>query len=926
MKTLYFMIGTPGVGKTTFLKNASQEIFGDDRLMHSVVGPDNLRLMVECPSAKVDGTMGISQNNEKYVWNIINQILDKKTNRGELIIVDATHSRNKAISVYKKYSDMGYRVVALDFSKYADIETTLERNRARDEYKFVPEEAIRTIQARIDVLDIPTWVEVLEPKEFVNHFTDIKYNFDQFDSLTFIGDIHGCRDELQRMLDACAIDTQQKNTNDAIVFVGDYFDRGYDVVGTFKLLQKLQRDHWVMFLRGNHEEPLEHYKEFLQLITTYLQKWIVEHVIPACAHKEQLLDESKILNNLNQTLNHPVSFLGKLGKGFSDFRGGTTDRIRLDVRLAVNNTALEFVVNYEEEAVLMLEKFVGGSYKQLDQLVLDLEKYPKVHEAFKEQVRLYKMPTSLIRDPELGFHKLKRTSLSTVKKFLMSDIKYTEITAFTKGLAQMFWAEYHKSNILATHGGLADIPTRLTPTADMIRGVGGYSDTEECDQAFLNRTTKNDFSIHGHRNMANLPVATTDRTFNINGDVDLGLRAVTFHKDKCVEITEIGSSPSTLEFFRKAQLHKAKKFNAKKLSVQEEGQGLMRLFQDHAHVDVKKLPNNIAAINFTRKAFEKGIWDNITIKARGLFAGYADDAGNGPNEINIMARGYEKFFNLGERHGFDLRDIRNLAFPIVVNEKANGYLGLLAVDNRDPENPDWFISSKTTTTGDFAMNFRGLIEPELTPHLMQLLAKDKVTLVFEVIDPVFDPHIEEYKHAELVLLDAIKNDLNFETTGPDQAEKYMEAFSWKQEKATLRQKKIVCTLENFNEFYKFVEETNSKNLLDKKGMEGFVFEDSSPSKNMFKLKTDWYSFWKYMRSLKERISSTIQKNTKNGKESVLDKAQLINLKKKLHREEDIVVFNWMQYLAEKDPQAFKKMSIIDIRNSLPEKHKVDKDV
>jgi ABC-type multidrug transport system ATPase subunit len=33
MKTLYALLGAPGVGKTTFIKNSSQELFGDDRLL-----------------------------------------------------------------------------------------------------------------------------------------------------------------------------------------------------------------------------------------------------------------------------------------------------------------------------------------------------------------------------------------------------------------------------------------------------------------------------------------------------------------------------------------------------------------------------------------------------------------------------------------------------------------------------------------------------------------------------------------------------------------------------------------------------------------------------------------------------------------------------------------------------------------------------
>jgi serine/threonine protein phosphatase 1 len=65
-----------------------------------------------------------------------------------------------------------------------------------------------------------------------------------------IGDIHGCVDEIDRLLDALA-----PTTADTVVFLGDYIDRGPSAKGVIDRLLRLRREgpHCV-FLKGNHED------------------------------------------------------------------------------------------------------------------------------------------------------------------------------------------------------------------------------------------------------------------------------------------------------------------------------------------------------------------------------------------------------------------------------------------------------------------------------------------------------------------------------------------------------------------------------------------------------------------------------------------------------------------------------------------------
>jgi len=909
MKVLYFLIGAPGSGKSTFLENISKEIYGNNELLKYVLSPDKVREIVSCPEDKPDGTRGINNTNEKFVWKFIKDALEKKVDKGELIIMDATHSRAKAISAYKNFSNAGYRVIGIDFSKNLDIDTILERNKMRDPVKYVPEMVIRSMHERCQNLEVPTWVEIIEPENFKEHYTDVIKDFNGFDEITVIGDIHGCLDEFKDILGGCGLDPDHTREKTAVVLVGDYFDRGYDVVNTFKTIRNLQKNNWVLALMGNHEEPLLWYKEFIKDISDYIKDWIHEEE-KRFAQREQLLEESNTLMKEICHIQLPNSVFSKIVNFFTRLRYG--DCLNPEKELSIwyknqqittNAKIIEDIPEYEEEALKLMRVFKQSSYKHWDTFVEKMRQHPIAFSALTEIIWKYKLPPELVKNPDYGFHRIKRTSLGTMKRFALSDIKYTDIMDFVKRLGQLFYIEFHGQKILVTHGGLVKAPDKATPTSDMIRGVGGYEDAELCMQTFT-KSHPNIIQIHGHRNMTNLPIQITDTTFNINGDVDLGVRAVTFFKDGTISTTEVTPKQSTKDFFRESQIKKAQKFKAKKLSAEEEGKGLLTLFQDHQHVDVKKLPNNIAAINFTKKAFDNGIWDHITIKARGLFVKIEENIQE--DEITVVARGYQKFFNVGERYGFKTRDIRELAYPMRAYEKANGYLGLLSVvDNQ------WFTSSKSTTEGDFAKKFKEMITPSLTDALKKKMQEENITLVFEVVEPIWDPHIELYNEPELIILDLIYNDINFRKLPYEKISEFIEIM--KPQNINIREKRLIKVCENFNDYWTLVSEANKHPLLSNDGIEGFVFEDASNPPNLFKLKTDWYSFWKYMRSLKIRVSKRIRKHLERTGKSEMEKSDRIALKQQLHRVEDFKVFHFMVDLAEENLEEFDKMSIIEVR-------------
>ena len=72
-----------------------------------------------------------------------------------------------------------------------------------------------------------------------------------------IGDIHGCVDELRRLIGALPL-----RLGDSLIFLGDYIDRGPDSAGVVAYsiaLQSELREVSFLFLRGNHEDMLLSY-------------------------------------------------------------------------------------------------------------------------------------------------------------------------------------------------------------------------------------------------------------------------------------------------------------------------------------------------------------------------------------------------------------------------------------------------------------------------------------------------------------------------------------------------------------------------------------------------------------------------------------------------------------------------------------------
>ena len=426
----------------------------------------------------------------------------------------------------------------------------------------------------------------------------------------------------------------------------------------------------------------------------------------------------------------------------------------------------------------------------------------------------------------------KSREFNTKTKLALESGGYTEKEArmFYRKVRQFSHLLYNGIEILACHGGIPNLNTNLLyiPSMKFIKGCGDYSDYIENTESWMTQTADNCYLVHGHRNTEASEIQIADRVFNLEGRVEFGgsLRIV-----EC-ENTENGVKWTPIELADCQPVDKDLPTEERKIDTIEE---TITYLRNNRFVAEKDLGNGISSFNFTREAFYKANWTKQTILARGLFI---DTINN-----KIIARSYEKFFKINEVPQTDLAVLRDkLKFPITAYVKENGFLAIVAYDyNHD----DLFIASKSTTKGDYVE----YIKEQLNPYRENLLNylrnsynnNEPISLVFECEDIEHDPHIIEYSENHLVLLDAIKNTIDYKAlpyevlcdiakeVGCQVKEKAFEIKTW----------------EDFRSLYSNVQDYDY--TYNGRYIEGFVFTDASGF--MTKCKTAYYNEWKKLRGV-----------------------------------------------------------------------------
>lgn len=410
----------------------------------------------------------------------------------------------------------------------------------------------------------------------------------------------------------------------------------------------------------------------------------------------------------------------------------------------------------------------------------------------------------------------------TRKQLERQDVKRKSCKEFCKRLAQCAYYRYNEKTFFVSHAGVSTIPDNplFLSAKQMIEGVGGYDDVETIEKRFDETMPDDCYQIHGHRNKTQ-PVHSTSRNYNLEGQIEFGgcLR--------CVQVDKEG--------IHTVEMHNEVYNRFESITTEKDA---IQAFRTDPDIKEKK-HGNISSFNFTRDAFNNKRWNARTVTARGL---YIDT-----KEEKIIARGYNKFFNMGEVEETQTLSLQGkIKYPLRAYVKENGFLGIVGLDiNSD----DLFITSKSDVTSIYAMWFRNLFEKKVTAETRQKMIdyiKDNdVTFLFEVVDMENDPHIIEYGDSDIYLLDIVKNNLSFSKLD------YPELFAVATE-FSLKCKKLAYTIDNWSDFLEWDKMVSSADFKYKDSyIEGFVLEDSAGY--MFKKKTEYYREWKFLRSIKDRI-------------------------------------------------------------------------
>lgn len=242
MRVLLLLRGSAGVGKSTYIKEHDLEQYA--------LSADNIRLMCQSPVLQTDGSVAISQTNEKLVWNLMFQMLEARMQRGEFVVIDATNSKTQDINRYKDMAKTyRYRMYCVDMTG-VPIDECKRRNKLRPPYKQVPDEVIEKMYSRFETQQIPTGVTVLSPDELdVIWYAPVDYTT-RYKRIHHIGDIHGCNTVLQEYL------KDGMHDDELYIFCGDYIDRGIENVEVIKFLFSIMDKPNVILLEGNHERWL----------------------------------------------------------------------------------------------------------------------------------------------------------------------------------------------------------------------------------------------------------------------------------------------------------------------------------------------------------------------------------------------------------------------------------------------------------------------------------------------------------------------------------------------------------------------------------------------------------------------------------------------------------------------------------------------
>ncbi len=513
----------------------------------------------------------------------------------------------------------------------------------------------------------------------------------------------------------------------------------------------------------------------------------------------------------------------------------------------------------EDEYYIFLGDYLdrGPENKQTLQYFLSIYNKPNVSMLFgnHEEHLLTYVNNQTPHSKEFAIHTMKEIEgidKREIKKMLKSLKDYVEFEVYAEEDSTRHY--FHCSHAGVPFNRIKNIESTniLYPTEYYSQGPGEYEDIYKIYKNHITEgfTALSPFwydsinIVNGHRNPQHCKINEYRNCYNLEGEVEWG-------KDLREIVIDLNPSILTVEpKYHHNDIVRVEEQETEEVPSINEVQHFITYARNNPKLfKEKKFENNISSFNFSERVFYDKVWNSLTKKARGLFIN--------TRENKVILRGYDKFFSILERRETEWDSLRSkLQFPVTSYKKYNGFLGLLGVNNNE-----LLFASKSTINSTFSNYFKNIFE-QMYPSsdkIKDYIIKNNVTFVFEVIDPVNDPHIIEYDKPFIVLLDIIDNDLNYSKLPYEEMCKVAQSLGIKYYKEKLN------TSLTFDEYYNFINDLVISSKWDNKYIEGVVSEDSTGY--MIKAKTLYYNFWKEVRSYAQMLFT--DKNIQN-KEFIYD--------------------------------------------------------
>ncbi|ASU79915.1 polynucleotide kinase-phosphatase [Actinopolyspora erythraea] len=256
--TLVVLIGASGSGKSTF----AARHFSPTQVLSS----DRCRAMVADDPGDQDATAD--------AFDVLHHIAGKRLAAGRVTVVDATnvreHARQSLIRLAREHDVLPVAVV-LDLPERVCLRRNAERAGAPDPgvVRSQRRELRRSLKGlrkegfrRVHVLRQESEVDSVALR-WTRLFNNRRADTGPFD---VIGDVHGCRAELETLLDKLGYRLRRDEAGRAVdaehpagrraILLGDLVDRGPDSAGVLRLAMGMAESGNALAVIGNHEHKL----------------------------------------------------------------------------------------------------------------------------------------------------------------------------------------------------------------------------------------------------------------------------------------------------------------------------------------------------------------------------------------------------------------------------------------------------------------------------------------------------------------------------------------------------------------------------------------------------------------------------------------------------------------------------------------------